>query len=339
MMFESPARSAPGAGVVFGVFALLTLASGCPFEQARPLGPASQAVADATLVGAWMCTEPSEPEVHMTVAVTESVRRTYSIVLSAPEKKTARLRAFITRTGSTSILNVQQIGGSDLVSTGKYAFVRYVRQADGSLTLDAMKRANGVDTFDDLLRCVRKDERGPAVLPSLTLTALDGLPPFEVTLGGAPIPSSLSNVPSLYFEWWFGDRMGDRWATRWSGGRSSKSLGVTTPRGTIELQLNDVRLYLAAVATQRFGPADVATAPPAMREELARATRSLVAEEYRLEAGHRYYAHVARESFRLPPRGGGPPTEREHVVLAISDAPFVNNQPQRPLTPAYQALR
>jgi hypothetical protein len=156
-MLHSPAHRphASGVSLVCGVFALLTAAPGCPFEQSQPLRPAAQAVADSTLLGAWTCVEPGEPQVTGTLTVTGNRGRTYSIVLSAPERKTARLRAFITRRGETSILNVQQIGGSDLISTGKYAFVRYVHQPDGSLTLDAMNRANGVDTFDTLLRCVR----------------------------------------------------------------------------------------------------------------------------------------------------------------------------------------
>lgn len=159
MLLRGPRRFRVGACACAVICALttLTFAAGCPLELREPLRPASEAVADASLVGGWMCAGSGEAD--MTVTVSQNAARTYAIELSAPERTTARLRAFITRTGQTAILNVQQIGGDDLVSTGWYAFVRYVRQRDGSLNLDSLIRENGVDTFEALLRCVRKDAR------------------------------------------------------------------------------------------------------------------------------------------------------------------------------------
>jgi hypothetical protein len=144
MLLRGPRRFRVGACACAVICACTTLtsAAGCPLELPEPLRPASQAVADASLVGGWTCAGSGEADA--TVTVSQNPARTYTIELSAPGRATARLRAFITRTGQTAILNVQQIGGSDLVSTGRYAFVRYVRQRDGSLNLDSLIRANGV---------------------------------------------------------------------------------------------------------------------------------------------------------------------------------------------------
>ena len=132
----------------------LAIASGCAYESPRPVFPIDQPIADSLIAGRWTCTSPNEPEMRVTIS--ESRPREYAIEISASGRNTARLRGFIGRDGQTTILNLQQIGASDMISRDRYAAVRYAHRDGGSLDVDVLKsRENGADVYTPLLHCVR----------------------------------------------------------------------------------------------------------------------------------------------------------------------------------------
>ena len=137
------------------VLGLSLIAAGC-YESATPLSPASEAIADTALVGTWSCVSPTEPD-RPVVRISESRPREYAIELTEPGKKGARLRGFVTRTGPSMLLNLQQVGASDLISANRYAFVRYAYRPDKSVAMDWLKeRTSSGDVFEPLLRCARQ---------------------------------------------------------------------------------------------------------------------------------------------------------------------------------------
>ena len=139
--------------LLISLISMLAMASGCAYESPQPIFPAGRPIADRSLVGRWTCTSPNEPET--TATISESRPREYSIELSAPGRNTVRLRGSVARAGQTTVLNLQQIEGTDLISKDQYAAVRYTRKADGSLDVAVLKsREGGVTRYDQLLHCV-----------------------------------------------------------------------------------------------------------------------------------------------------------------------------------------
>ena len=58
------------------------------------------------------------------------------------------------------VLNLHQVGASDLISANRYAFVRYACQPDTSVAMDWLKdRTSSGDVFEPLLRCTRQPQR------------------------------------------------------------------------------------------------------------------------------------------------------------------------------------
>ena len=98
---------------------------------------------------------------------------------------------------------------------------------------------------------------------------------------------------------------------------SNSVLTMVTPRGLLEAPFAYLRLYLPVAAVHRYTRQDEANAPDLLREQLKRDGRTIELEEILLEEGRTYYAMVDVGS-----------------RLAISDMPFKDGKPQRPLTPA-----
>ena len=71
--------------------------------------------------------------------------------------------------------------------------------------------------------------------------------------------------------------------------------------------------------TRQYTRRDITSAPELIREHLKRDGRPIHVEEILLEEGRTYYAMVDAES-----------------KLALSDMPFQDGRPQRPVTPAYR---
>lgn len=169
----------------------------------------------------------------------------------------------------------------------------------------------------------------------LNLESLKPLGEFAVTLSGQSIPSFPSEQPCLYGEWAVGTKRGDEWVERFATQHSGTPLRVVTPQGPIELRHGHVRLYVAPSAARQYNKANATTAPEIVRELLAEHA-ALTLEEVVLTGGTTYYARVDAESYLLPPTGPDePPVRRQNLVLSISDRPFKNGKPQRPLAPSF----
>jgi len=171
------------------------------------------------------------------------------------------------------------------------------------------------------------------MMQPLTLDALRDRD-LTVTIGGPAMLSFPSEHACVYWEWAAGEMRDGRWAVRIAGGHSGSVLVVNTSTGTLELPHGRVRLYLGAAAAHRYTRTSSPAAPGPLRPLLAEMD-PLVVEEYVLESGRTYHARVEIETSMLPPVGPAPPERRRTAVLAISDLPFVNGQPQRPLTPSF----
>ena len=171
----------------------------------------------------------------------------------------------------------------------------------------------------------------------LTVQSLKDVDAFTVTIDGPTLESFPSKRPCRYFEWAIGEKRGDTWAVRVAASHSGAPVTVVTPRGRIEVRYNSMRLYLPASASRRYTRAGAANAPEIVREHLVE-NDAITLEEYVLEAGRQYHARVDVETYFLPPEPGGDPRRQQHFVLAISDLPFKNGKPQRPLTPAFVGI-
>lgn len=170
----------------------------------------------------------------------------------------------------------------------------------------------------------------------LTLSSLRNIEPFTVTLKGATMESYPSGVSCIYFEWVYGEKKEDEWVMFSKGWQSGDGVTVITGEGEIELGVNQLRLYLTPAYSRVYAPHQINDAPEIAREMIASENKPITVEEYRLDSNTTYYAHVDSESYWLPPEDDKPPSRHVNYVLAISDLPFVDNEPQRPLTPAYQ---
>lgn len=153
-------------------------------------------------------------------------------------------------------------------------------------------------------------------------------PPGPIVARGGP--------PSLLVERVQGVKGPSGWVqfTTWRspGGVLQLSLPDTPP---IAVPTRDLRLYLPAMDTRTFGPAEAGGAPAPVREALVRDGGPVTVEVYALRAATRYHVRVAIETYHLPPEGPeGRPETASHTVLWVSDRPFVQGRPTRPLTPA-----
>lgn len=171
----------------------------------------------------------------------------------------------------------------------------------------------------------------------LTLSSLRKLETFSVTLKGTTMGSFPSGASCIYFEWVYGEKKGDERVMFSKGWQSGDGVTVITGEGEIELGVNQLRLYLAPAYSRVYTPQEMDDAPEIVREMIASENKPITVEEYRLDSNVIYYARVDSESYWLPPEGNDkPPSRHVNRVLAISDLPFVDGEPQRPMTPAYQ---
>ena len=138
---------------LLALLSALWLAAGCAYESTQSVFSPDGSIADPSVAGQWTCTAPKEPT--STLTITESSPRQYALEMSAPGLKTVHFRGFITRTGESTVFNVQQIGANDLIDKDKYAAVRYAHLADESLDVAMLKsRRDGVDVYDELMHCI-----------------------------------------------------------------------------------------------------------------------------------------------------------------------------------------
>lgn len=176
----------------------------------------------------------------------------------------------------------------------------------------------------------------PVQEPTISaLQTLKELGEFTVTLSGQTFPSYPSQQPCLYGEWTVGKKSGDDWAERVATRHAGDSLHITTPKGAIDLRHGQVRLYVGGSNLRTYTRAAAATAPEFVRDLLADHAE-LTLEEVVLKAGTTYHARVSSESYWLPPSSSnGEPRRQQNLVLSISDLPFKDGKPQRPLAPSF----
>lgn len=173
----------------------------------------------------------------------------------------------------------------------------------------------------------------------LTLESLRALGVFEVKFEGEAFDSYLARRRAVYFEWVYGEKRGDEWIVSSTGYRTKAPVVAVTPRGRIELTVNELRPHLTPVYTRLFTRADAREAPAAVAERLQEEESAQTVEEFCIEPGRVYHCAVQVERYHLPPRRGGErPVERQNSVLAISDLAFADGRPRLPITPSYRGF-
>lgn len=174
---------------------------------------------------------------------------------------------------------------------------------------------------------------------TVTIEALRDLGEFDVRVEGEALESYTAKTTCVYFEWAYGTRGETGWSEIAQSFHGGSELTVLTPRGRLTARFSDLRLYLAPSFTRAFTRALAGNAPEQVRERLAQEEGPFTVEEHTLVPGQVYRARVQTESYWLPPpREGAAPRRRQVRLLALSDLPFKNGRPQRPLTPAYQRM-
>jgi hypothetical protein len=171
---------------------------------------------------------------------------------------------------------------------------------------------------------------------TLTLESLKDRSPFKVTLQGQIGQSFLAHKKCLYFEWHYGEKTDGEWISRTTGYQTTEPLILVLPEGQLEIGINKLRLYLSPTVGLKFTGKEKREIPEVIRERLAETGGVVIAEEFVLEPGKTYYARVGEESYLLPPDESGRPIRRHNTILELSDKPFVEGKPRRPITPAYR---
>jgi hypothetical protein len=131
---------------------------GC-FDSSVPLGPPERGEVDKGLVGAWNCTHPKDPGKTARLWVIPFDRHQYYAEWRDGDD-VSRYRAYSTRIGSTSLLNVEELTFR-LTSAG-WIFLRAVRGTGGVLTLavvdkDSLKGLTGAAALQDIRRRANED--------------------------------------------------------------------------------------------------------------------------------------------------------------------------------------
>jgi hypothetical protein len=173
-----------------------------------------------------------------------------------------------------------------------------------------------------------------------TLDSLDALQadaPFAITVDGERQRSFLGQKACVYFEWSYGEPGPDgAWAVSFRGYQSEAEVKVKTPRGELSLRPGDLRVHVPPSTERSYDAAKKGDIVPEVIRGAFDEHPKLEAKEFCLEPGKTYQAVVTAEHFKLPPKPGKGPTTRTHLVLTVSDVPFVDGKSPTPLTPAYR---
>jgi hypothetical protein len=103
------------------------LVAGCPFSAEFPLSGPAEAIADATLLGAWKTATDSEEQ--FTLRIRDTGNGELRIVAESPEEQPESFPAFVSAIGDEVFLNLQ-----DTAEGGQWFFANY-RIAGGWLLL------------------------------------------------------------------------------------------------------------------------------------------------------------------------------------------------------------
>ncbi len=158
---------------------------------------------------------------------------------------------------------------------------------------------------------------------------------FQVSFEGEILEAYLTRKPAVYYEWTYGIKDPGGWSMAWQGFRSHTPVTVATPYGKLTLRIYQLRLYIAPVYSRVFSAKDAEKAPEPVKKKILQENRPLTVEEYRIDPRKNYYACVEMDQYTLPPLPGeNPPATTRNAILAVSDLPFIENRPQRPMTPS-----
>lgn len=151
--------------------------------------------------------------------------------------------------------------------------------------------------------------------------------PVEAVARGGP--------PALLVERVQGVKGPQGWELFTSYRSPSPRIRLVLPDGPIEVPAGSLRLHLPPLQARLYQVKDRAKAPAPIRDLLDEERRPITAEMFALRARTSYHVRVSRETYHLPPAGpDGNPERRSNPVIWVSDLPFVEGRPQRPLTPA-----
>ncbi|MDA8432968.1 MAG: hypothetical protein M0Z60_08400 [Nitrospiraceae bacterium] len=116
--------------LLFCLVALLLLA-GCPYESSVPLGPATDAKIDGSLLGRWKYEDKKSKATGFLTMSRFNNSELLIVVEEEGKKVPDMMRAFATNVGGENFLNVQEIKGP--YGDRAWMFVKY-RTGDCSLT-------------------------------------------------------------------------------------------------------------------------------------------------------------------------------------------------------------
>jgi hypothetical protein len=186
----------------------------------------------------------------------------------------------------------------------------------------------------------------PSPAPKETAVAeisLEDLPDatdFTLSLDGETQQSFLSESECVYWEWVYGVVRNGNWVVTSRGYQSNLTIQATTKQGTFELTTPRMRTFLKPSWEKVFDKKHKAEAPEAVRPMIDDEDSPITVVEYCLKKNTGYHARIKSESGLLPPsKPNGPPRERKHVVLVVSDRPFKDGRPQGEVTPAYRGWK
>jgi hypothetical protein len=158
---------------------------------------------------------------------------------------------------------------------------------------------------------------------------------FQVSLEGEIQEAFFTHKPAVYQEWTYGVKEPGGWSMTWQGFRSRNPVTVITPFGKLTLRVYQLRLYIAPVYSRVFSVMDAGKAPEVVKKKILQENRPLTVEEYRLDPRKIYFACAEIEQYSPPPLPGeNQNATGRNIILAISDLPFIQNRPQRPVTPS-----
>ncbi len=154
---------------------------------------------------------------------------------------------------------------------------------------------------------------------TIGLSSLRKLGVFKVNVEGEIYTAPFSKKPCVWYAWIYKDKDHVLLNGFTNGTRTYNEILIKSPIGDVWVNPSELQPYLN----------------PSFRGNVVLDGRPVMAEEFCLEQGRRYYAVVEKFSYHLPPLLLYP-RRRSTSLLALSDAPFIKGRPRYSLIPPYQ---
>jgi len=138
------------------VLLLLVPMAAC-YQSAVPLGPPERGTIDRALVGSWSCVDPKDASNRAVVTSVPVDRHRYDVEWREAPDHVTRYRAYATRIGAETLLNVQEVGSAR--ADARFVFLRARPAAGGGLSIavvqdDALKGKAGATAVREIARRV-----------------------------------------------------------------------------------------------------------------------------------------------------------------------------------------